>query len=132
MLPAEESSIASHLGISLEELKLRYETSRWRFPSLKEKGGGRCVMNGDDGRCKIYPCRPHECRTWPFWPELLESSASWSKAARHCPGMDSGPLWTFEQISDVLSGHKNYVNRLALEWGEVQFKWRTCGNCSQK
>lgn len=117
MLPREEEKIAAHIGVSLKELRLRFETSRWRFPSLRERHNGRCIMNGDDGRCKIYICRPLECQTWPFWPELLDSPEAWSDAAKHCPGMNTGPLRSYEGILAVLAEHIAYVNRLTVEWG---------------
>jgi len=37
--------------------------------------------------CAIYPVRPAQCRTWPFWPESLHSRASWRAAAAECPGI---------------------------------------------
>ena len=116
MRPCEEERIASELSISRDELRRRFETKRWRFPSLRERDGGRCIMNGLDNRCRIYRCRPIECRTWPFWPELLESPESWDRAARHCPGMNSGTLWTPSQIAAVLKAHEGYVKKLSAEW----------------
>ena len=40
--------------------------------------------------CGIYPVRPLQCRTWPFWPENLINESAWKRAARGCPGMDRG------------------------------------------
>ena len=31
--------------------------------------------------CTVYPVRPLQCRTWPFWPENLSSKQSWDHAA---------------------------------------------------
>ena len=118
MRPCAERCIAAALCLTAEQLRSRFETSRWRFPSLKETGCGRCVMNGDDGRCRVYACRPVECRTWPFWPELLESPQAWQAAARRCPGMDSGPLWSPRRIAVVLAAHEDYVKKLSREWGK--------------
>ncbi len=38
--------------------------------------------------CKIYDVRPLQCRTWPFWPENLQSHEAWQLAARRCHGMN--------------------------------------------
>lgn len=116
MLPDEERRIAAHVGVPVEELRRRFETTRWRFPSLRETSGGRCIMNDGNGRCGIYPCRPVECRTWPFWPELLASPEAWARAARRCPGMDCGALWSAEEIAAVLAEHADYAARLESEW----------------
>lgn len=40
--------------------------------------------------CAIYPVRPLQCRTWPFWPENMKSRAAWDRAAKGCPGMNRG------------------------------------------
>jgi uncharacterized protein len=51
--------------------------------------------------CGLYEARPMQCRTWPFWPENLESPEAWQavKARTPCPGMDSGPLHDFVSIT---------------------------------
>jgi uncharacterized protein len=40
--------------------------------------------------CSIYPVRPLQCRTWPFWPENLWSKKTWDHAAKRCHGMGAG------------------------------------------
>ena len=40
--------------------------------------------------CAIYPVRPTQCRTWPFWKENLKSLRDYATAARDCPGMAKG------------------------------------------
>lgn len=41
--------------------------------------------------CSIYPVRPLQCRTWPFWDSNLSSEQAWERASRRCPGMGRGP-----------------------------------------
>ena len=53
--------------------------------------------NGNKG-CAIYPVRPNQCRTWPFWAENLHSANTWNTAALKCPGINRGSLFTAEQI----------------------------------
>ena len=52
--------------------------------------------------CTIYEGRPTQCRTWPFWPEVVTRGRSWNKAARDCPGMNDGPLHAPEKIRESL------------------------------
>ena len=40
--------------------------------------------------CSIYPVRPLQCRTWPFWPGNIRDPESWRLASRTCPGMTRG------------------------------------------
>ena len=52
--------------------------------------------------CGIYPVRPLQCRTWPFWPENLINEPAWKRAARGCPGMDRGGRhFTRERIEEL-------------------------------
>ena len=41
--------------------------------------------------CRLYEDRPKQCRTWPFWPENLESPRHGKKPANYAlPGMGRG------------------------------------------
>ena len=49
--------------------------------------------------CSIYPVRPLQCRTWPFWDGNLADKDAWEFASKKCPGMDRGSrTFTREQI----------------------------------
>lgn len=54
--------------------------------------------------CDIYPVRPRQCRTWPFWPDNLRNPLSWRLAAAMCPGMDTGRWYAPETIRHILDG----------------------------
>jgi len=70
--------------------------------SLTEKPDGDCIfLERKDSKalCSIYPVRPLQCRTWPFWTVNLRSRAAWEQASSSvCPGMNSGKHHTFVQI----------------------------------
>lgn len=52
--------------------------------------------------CSVYPVRPLQCRTWPFWRENLSSRRAWDHAAHRCHGMGHGPRkFTVEQIHEI-------------------------------
>jgi Fe-S-cluster containining protein len=93
----EARAIADHLGVSLDEFYRRYTKGKGRKRSLaevKRRGQYDCVFleRDDSGKawCGIYPVRPTQCQTWPFWPENLESPRAWAEAAKTCPGMQHG------------------------------------------
>lgn len=86
--PADVTAIAEHLGLSEGGVRSRFlaaDGSR-----LRDGEGGRCVFlqDGAQAGCGIYPVRPERCRTWPFWPELLESDEARAQAERLCPGIE--------------------------------------------
>jgi hypothetical protein len=94
---AELTAMAEYLGISEEQFIDRHTRRRGRRLSLTEcktRFGYDCVFLERDasGRtgCSIYPVRPKQCRTWPFWPENLESPENYLHAADRCPGMHHG------------------------------------------
>jgi len=71
------------------ERKYVYRTRhQMRFRKPREK---QCPFLVDDG-CSIHPAKPTQCRTFPFWPELVEDRAEWKRASRFCPGIGRGPL----------------------------------------
>lgn len=79
--------------------------------SLTEKSNGDCVFlqnkgNGSQG-CSIYPVRPLQCRTWPFWTINLKSTSTWREAGDYCPGMNNGKQYDFSQI-EVLRLKKSW------------------------
>jgi len=61
---------------------------------VKTSFGYDCVFLRRDERgkalCSVYKARPHQCRTWPYWPENLRSEKAWLRAAQHCEGMRGG------------------------------------------
>ncbi len=96
-LAADEiGPIASFLKLSEDELR-----KRWCYPfrdslSLREKSDGRCCLY--ENGCTVYPVRPRQCRTWPFWFDVMRSEKRWQKAARKCPGIGLGRLFSREEI----------------------------------
>jgi len=71
------------------EKKYVYRTRhQMRFRKPPEK---QCAFLGERG-CSIHPAKPTQCRTFPFWPEIVERKATWNKTGRYCPGIGKGPL----------------------------------------
>lgn len=60
--------------------------------------------------CSIYPVRPLQCRTWPFWNSNLSSREMWDHAGKKCPGLGRGARsFSREQIESL---------RDATDWPE--------------
>ena len=100
------SQIADYLKIKPQAFRERYAhtiNNRWSLNEQKTPHGYDCVFldRDDQGKalCRIYPVRPTQCRTWPFWPENLNRPSDWHRAAKTCPGIDQGKLYTIDQIT---------------------------------
>jgi len=57
------------------------------FVGLKEKKNYDCIFwnNG----CIIYEVRPLQCRTFPYWPQIVESDTEWKEEKNRCSGLDN-------------------------------------------
>jgi Fe-S-cluster containining protein len=100
---AELERLARHLRIPGEELERRYVRRVGARRSLTERADGACVFFDDEARrCRVYRARPEQCRTWPFWPENLESEERWEDVERVCPGSRSTALVPLARITRTL------------------------------
>jgi len=100
----EAGRIAAYLGTDRDGFVAKYMRRIGRRYSLRERRNGDCVFYADG--CIIYPVRPAQCRTFPFWPENLTSRPTWrglAEGREGCPGIDRGRAWTRAEI-ELLSG----------------------------
>jgi len=102
----EGRAMADYLNIDEAEFYRRFARKKhgqWSLTEVKRRGQHDCVFLEWDGQgkawCGIYPVRPTQCQTWPFWPENLRSPEAWEEAAETCPGMRHGKdFFPVEQI----------------------------------
>jgi Fe-S-cluster containining protein len=104
---AEVAAIAEYLGMSPEDFKNRHTRKcGWRR-SLREQRNYDCEFLKPDGTgrkvCTIYPVRPVQCRTWPFWKSNLASPSDWADAGQNCPGINKGPRHPLPVIQTALT-----------------------------
>jgi uncharacterized protein len=66
--------------------------------SLIEKPGGDCIFWDKRVGCTVYPARPDQCQTWPFWPENIASPDAWAGVTQVCPGSGQGRVYGVEEI----------------------------------
>ncbi|EQC42087.1 hypothetical protein SDRG_00928 [Saprolegnia diclina VS20] len=109
----EAATMAAKVGETLPAFLDKYARRQGRgnlsFYQLKE-----VRKNKDDGFdcifldrkkirgkavCSLYDARPTQCRTWPFWPETLESRATWEKTKDSCPGINKGTKQSTDDVS---------------------------------
>jgi uncharacterized protein len=101
MTPKEEAAIARFLGLAEDRLPKGYGRKVGARRSLCEWADGDCIYlkrEGEKAMCSIYPVRPLQCRTWPFWDSNLASPDTWNRAHQTCPGINRGPQHDFVSI----------------------------------
>lgn len=68
--------------------------------SIQESADGRCIFY--ENGCAIYPVRPMQCRTFPFWFQNMRSEQSFEEVTLRCPGIGKGPLYSKETILECI------------------------------
>ncbi len=97
--PKEILEIANALDMPLDEFSRQYVRKLGNRYSIKEKINTYDCIFLRDKKCLVYQSRPTQCRTYPFWPEILQSKETWEEEARECEGIsEEAPLIPFEQI----------------------------------
>lgn len=95
----ELAAIAKYLGRPAAEVRDLYSRSARGKRTLRERDNGDCVFLDAKRGCTIYPVRPPQCRTWPFWDSNVETPEEWQKTCEVCPGSGQGELIPVEEIS---------------------------------
>ena len=93
------------------ERKYVYRTrNEVRFRKPREK---QCPFLAEHG-CSIHPAKPTQCRTFPFWPELLERESEWKGTAKFCPGIGKGPLIQIGMALEMAEEQKKAYPKMYL------------------
>jgi Fe-S-cluster containining protein len=96
--------IRGYLGLSVDWFRRRYlGKTTDGDPVLAYHADGRCVFLQNDNSCRIYPVRPVQCRTYPFWPEVTNSKTAWQRESRRCEGINRGPGIPVTTIRRILN-----------------------------
>jgi len=103
--------VSAHLKILPEEFIKKYcelvDLGIVKRVSIKEKDNFDCFF-WDKG-CTIYEARPVQCRTYPFWPQIMESKENWDREALECPGIGQGRLYDKKEIEELIQ--KRIINQ---------------------
>lgn len=95
---AEIDKLAANRGMVRSEFVALYTHKTRGRVSLRERANGDCVFYDKDRGCTVYPVRPKQCRTWPFWESNLSTPEQWARTESVCPGSGEGELIPVEEI----------------------------------
>ncbi len=95
---AELAAIADFRGELVEEVTGLHTRLAKQGRTLREKDNGDCVFYDRERGCTIYPVRPRQCRTWPFWESNVATPEAWQRTCEVCPGSGKGALISAEEI----------------------------------
>ncbi|WP_041324024.1 YkgJ family cysteine cluster protein [Hippea maritima] len=81
-------NLYTFLGISKEDFLNKYTRKVFGKVVLIDlviKNEKRCVFLDDNYRCEVYPKRPFQCKSFPFWEKLR--SFSLDELKKLCPAI---------------------------------------------
>lgn len=96
---ADLPRMAEYLHITPAAFEARYVYRTRNRMRLRVPKDANCSFLKGDG-CAIHAAKPTQCRTFPFWPEFVESRREWRKTAQYCPGIGQGPLVQIEVVRE--------------------------------
>lgn len=104
LLPGEAKAIYKYLDIGRKAFERDYMVN---LPAIG-KGvriteQGYCSLLSSDKRCSVYEVRPLQCSSYPYWPEVMHSRATWNAEATRCEGINQGNAVKPEEIDSQLA-----------------------------
>lgn len=98
-------ALAHHFGMTTGEVKvsmLERDGSDW---VVQVDETAPCVFyNAHDTSCKIHPVKPLQCRTYPFWAEVVGTRRAWRQEQKLCPGIGEGRAYAADEVRRILVG----------------------------
>ncbi|MCP4710385.1 MAG: YkgJ family cysteine cluster protein [Planctomycetes bacterium] len=129
--------LADFLKLTPEKLKKKHlRRVGLRYSLIEKKTSKDCIFltrNPNQSiNCDVYPVRPLQCRTWPFWNENLRSNSTWNHAAQKCPGIDNGLWYDLPKIIALRQGDLSKptptlsTDQAAAQWIRENLDNKTC------
>ncbi len=107
--------MSRHLGLSTSAFTRKYcdrQAGSWHLKERKENPD--CLfLKGK--QCGVYEARPIQCRTWPFWPEVMSPKAWNKEVVSFCPGVGKGKVWSATDIALQLEKQIQSEKELTIE-----------------
>lgn len=105
MTKEDRQRMAKVLGLTTTAFTKKHCEMQDGLYRLKDGANEACAFLKNK-RCSVYEGRPTQCRTWPFWPEVMDAK-TWKKdVAAFCPGVGRGKVIPGEEIRRQLEEQK--------------------------
>ncbi len=94
-------NLSTHFNLSEEPFLKKYTRQvGFDIAILDDPNSDDCIFLKNKKLCEVYMARPKQCRTFPWWPQNLESPSEWEGVKKGCEGIDheDAPLISFPEI----------------------------------
>ena len=109
--------LAEFLGMELAEFESRHVYRTRKLRRLRVPRHAQCSFLDEEG-CSVHAAKPVQCRTFPWWPELLSSPRKWHSTGAWCPGVGKGELVQIEDVQPIAeemrAAHPHLYPRVTL------------------
>ncbi|HXE62301.1 MAG TPA: YkgJ family cysteine cluster protein [Bryobacteraceae bacterium] len=92
--------LAAFVKMSPRAFERRYVYRTKHLRRLRVPRHAQCIFLKSDG-CSVHPAKPLQCRTFPFWPELVDDKREWLKTGHWCPGIGKGELVNIQTAREI-------------------------------
>jgi Fe-S-cluster containining protein len=103
--------IARFLRMSVRAFEAKYVVRFRHLIRLRKPKNSQCHFLTGTG-CSVHPVKPVQCRTYPFWPELVESRVAWTVESLRCPGIGKGELIQIGTACEIAGEMKSAYPKL--------------------
>ena len=99
----DRQNLARHLKMETQAFTKKYcEKYNGAFHLKEDRINPDCIFL-EGKRCGVYSARPTQCRTWPFWPEVMNAKTWKKEVLSFCPGVGKGSKVPLEEIKKQLA-----------------------------
>lgn len=107
-------NLSDYFKISVKNFKKKYCNNSEGYIFLKDKYKNKCIFLKNK-RCTVYKIRPTQCKTFPFWPENMNTK-TWNKDIMNfCPGIGKGKKFSKDEIKKILEIDKLNEKKIKKE-----------------
>lgn len=114
----DRKNMAEVLGLSLSDFTRIHCGKTDGYYHLKDDPDSPDCRFLDGTKCAVYEGRPTQCRTWPFWPEIMGAKAWAREVTAFCPGVGKGPVIPPEQIRSAVREQRESELEMEREAGK--------------
>ena len=116
---SDRKRMAKHLELTTSQFTKKFCQRTNGFWHLIENPNEPDCQFLKNKKCSIYAARPTQCRTWPFWPEVMNAKAWKKEVVNFCPGVGKGSVIKFEKINKDVQEQIASEEDLAKEAQEI-------------
>ena len=97
--PDEVEALAEEVGVTPRTFRRRYTfVDEYGYTQLRFEDSTCVFLERGTLRCTVYGARPTQCRTFPFWRDLVRDGAFTPEAGALCEGIGRGPVHPLNDV----------------------------------